>query len=465
MQFLFRFEAPDDYGLKDTPVTRRVLSQPFTAALKAGFAAARKSDEPLLDANWITTGQDLEVASVRFDTPQPDTVVARIKGVAGETPIVTFKFVNEAGLWKLDDVVYGEVKDQASYRKICETAVKQAGTSSPAAPSKRIVRGPGKGYYEPSAINGPAAAAVRSYLENTYADCEIREGVGRCNLGASTQWLEMRYLKAEGVADAYALVQMNVSFDTGNMGTSSLYIWRRETDKSYAFQGSAEMQTVFDAKAKWIGGTAFSISGLVVGKDDAQCCAKTKATLIVRVKDGMLSVADVAERRQVASAQSFASATQAPLPISTSSAVTSDGRTPLAPITNLNLAKGTLNGEQGTSFEHNGSTVLVFEKAGVVLYETPKPQIADTIKPGDLLFSGHISAKGITRGTAYTFKKGCNPAPYAVTGRYNFEGFGGRNELVLSGAAPVPDKASCAIKGYSTASPNAHLKIEFQSDT
>ncbi len=128
----------------------------------------------------------------------------------------------------------------------------------------------------------------------------------------------------------------------------------------------------------------------------------------------------------------------------------------------LDLQRGVFHGEHGTSFDHNGSQVIVFEKGGVIVYEIPKASIAGTVKPGDLLFSGSLAGSaGRARGTAFVFKSGCEPAPYAVTGRMTWQGWGGRNEIVLRGRSPVRAENSCAIASYSATSPNSVLRIEF----
>jgi hypothetical protein len=128
----------------------------------------------------------------------------------------------------------------------------------------------------------------------------------------------------------------------------------------------------------------------------------------------------------------------------------------------LDLQRAVFHGERGTSFDHNGSQVIVFEKSGLIVYEIPKPSIAGSVRPGDLLFAGTLggSAAG-ARGTAFVFKSGCEPASYAVTGRMTFEGYGARNEIILRGRSPVRVENSCAIARYSATSPNAVLRIEF----
>ncbi|MNE77864.1 hypothetical protein D3C80_1742180 [compost metagenome] len=56
-------------------------------------------------------------------------------------------------------------------------------------------------------------------------------------------------------------------------------------------------------------------------------------------------------------------------------------------------------------------------------------------------------------GVAYTYKKGCEPAPYLVSGHFN-----GSAKLTLQGKAPV--REGCTVVGYSNKSPNAKLVFD-----
>jgi hypothetical protein len=120
----------------------------------------------------------------------------------------------------------------------------------------------------------------------------------------------------------------------------------------------------------------------------------------------------------------------------------------------------------GMPYDHNGSIVRVNEQIGEIRYESPKRAIAGTIRPGTLLFKGAFrdlakrgeSARGTVEGTAYVFKKGCDPAPYAVVGTYDAW------TVTLRGAAPKRDPKSCAILNTIKASPHAVLKFEVLGD-
>jgi len=106
------------------------------------------------------------------------------------------------------------------------------------------------------------------------------------------------------------------------------------------------------------------------------------------------------------------------------------------------------------SFDHNGSLVFVDSTANRITYTEPKPSIAGTVKQGDTLFVGTIGDQRIW-GTAYVFKRGCEPAGYNVSGRWSSDG-----GFVLRGAAPIREKDGCRIIGYSDTSPNAVLRFK-----
>jgi hypothetical protein len=122
---------------------------------------------------------------------------------------------------------------------------------------------------------------------------------------------------------------------------------------------------------------------------------------------------------------------------------------------------GVYDGEQGDAFDHNGSWVYIFRHAGLIVYDKPKPVIADVVKKGDILFRGKIG-KSQVAGTAYVFKSGCAPEPYEVHGGGLADKLDAR--LVLRGAAPVRAKGGCAVVGHSTTSGNATLAFQGQGE-
>ena len=101
---------------------------------------------------------------------------------------------------------------------------------------------------------------------------------------------------------------------------------------------------------------------------------------------------------------------------------------------------------------HNGSYMKIDTDKGFIVYIEPKYK---TIEPRTMLFRGSIVRGGPISGMAYTFKKGCEPAPYYV------EGFWDENsvDVILRGPSPVRSKTGCEVTGYSSKSPNATLKF------
>jgi hypothetical protein len=105
-------------------------------------------------------------------------------------------------------------------------------------------------------------------------------------------------------------------------------------------------------------------------------------------------------------------------------------------------------------WDHNGSIMKVDRDAGIIRYLRPKPSLAGTVTPGTVVFEGIIEARGgAVKGLAYTFKKGCAPAPYRVSGFYNPE----LEWIQLEGAAPI--RRGCAIVGYDGGSGHAELRF------
>lgn len=111
-------------------------------------------------------------------------------------------------------------------------------------------------------------------------------------------------------------------------------------------------------------------------------------------------------------------------------------------------------------FDHNGSEMDVDPEAGTILYREPKPTIAGTVKPRTLLFKADrpwdvYDEKSVVEGTAYVFKKGCEPAPYRVSGRHE-----GWHTLILKGPAPIREKNGCRVIGYKN---NGNSTLKFVS--
>jgi hypothetical protein len=114
-------------------------------------------------------------------------------------------------------------------------------------------------------------------------------------------------------------------------------------------------------------------------------------------------------------------------------------------------------GFDGLPYTHNGSFMKVDERLGEIRYEQPRRGLQGTISPGDVVFRGRFvdapgqRGKGRVSGVAYTFKKGCAPARYAVEGSYD------PKTITMTGNAPRRAANSCEVLGASGTSTHATL--------
>lgn len=111
--------------------------------------------------------------------------------------------------------------------------------------------------------------------------------------------------------------------------------------------------------------------------------------------------------------------------------------------------------------EHNGSSMWHDEANGILYYSRPKASLAGLVEVSTVVFEGDpwtFSNRFSMAGTAYTFRKGCSPAPYRVTGQFvASRSPHGHDSIVLRGASPIREKNGCAVVGYTTNSGNAEL--------
>lgn len=125
----------------------------------------------------------------------------------------------------------------------------------------------------------------------------------------------------------------------------------------------------------------------------------------------------------------------------------------------LQIASATSSVSDYTA-DHNGSAVLVSPRAGIISYLHASRTMTRSVDVGTVLFRGRIASEGLS-GTAYTFKRGCPPAPYAVTGH----GYAGSaTSFVLIGYPPVRLPGGCAVVGYAEHGANAVLHFEAIGD-
>lgn len=103
--------------------------------------------------------------------------------------------------------------------------------------------------------------------------------------------------------------------------------------------------------------------------------------------------------------------------------------------------------------DHNGSVMEIRDDR--ILYAEPKASLRGVVKPGTVLVEGKWAGEKF-EGTAYAFKRGCPPAPYAVSGAKAERP--GQLDLVLKGAGPI--RKGCQVVGHSEASPHSRLVFE-----
>lgn len=118
----------------------------------------------------------------------------------------------------------------------------------------------------------------------------------------------------------------------------------------------------------------------------------------------------------------------------------------------------------GYTWYHNGSDMLVDEAYGEIRYDKPKASIAKAVKPGDVLFRGTFHKDGTVEGTAFAFKLGCPPAPYAVKGRYPNPATFTNGRMVLTGPGPKRKENSCEVEKLTSSSGHSRLVLDANSD-
>ncbi|MBJ3785449.1 hypothetical protein [Devosia sediminis] len=114
--------------------------------------------------------------------------------------------------------------------------------------------------------------------------------------------------------------------------------------------------------------------------------------------------------------------------------------------------------------DHNGSLMWHDAAQGVLYYDRPKASLDGLVERGTVLFQGapwSFEGEFSMSGTAYTFRKGCAPAPYHVEGGLVPGADPSMpDRIVLRGASPKREQGGCAVVGYTHDSPNAELVFQ-----
>lgn len=125
------------------------------------------------------------------------------------------------------------------------------------------------------------------------------------------------------------------------------------------------------------------------------------------------------------------------------------------------ITPATAQMSQGEYWDHNGSYMSIIRDGNslTIRYVDPKSSMRrHGVRPGTVLFRGRITGSRI-RGTAYTFRRGCQPASYNVSGRFERNDTYSAHRVYLNGASPV--REGCEVVGYTRNSGNAHLEFRY----
>ncbi len=239
---------------------------------------------------------------------------------------------------------------------------------------------------------GPAAAAVAAWFRtSTVVECVSPDGKGRrCTPDASTTW-DIRVSPDGHQAVAWATYTTD---PTGNATATAAAVFRREGETWRLNRELPGADRSPAGEVKWQG-ELLHYTVAVLKPGDARCCATGREARVI------------------------APAAEEP---------------------------------PGAPWMHNGSTMALDPEVGTIVYSKPRAGLSNVVRPGAVLFRGRLGFSGRdASGTAYAFKDGCDPAPYAVRGGYSRD----NETLTLTGAGPV--RQGCAVVGYSTASPHAKL--------
>lgn len=267
--------------------------------------------------------------------------------------------------------------------------------------------------------SGPAKAAVERWFAGVGGPiCSDANGAdGPCDLGRA---LSFRTFYDAGGTDA--LVFAHYSPSVGNAVSLAIAQFRRGGQDWTLVRPVTGVYGEGPDSLSFEGGRAtFTMDASMPG--DARCCLTGKQRYTLGLATGAVTASPkTAPKATLASGKrSFASRPE---------------------------------GYEGATYFHNGSQVLVDERAGVIRYDVPKASIRSAVSKGTVLFRGTFAASGAVTGTAYVFKAGCEPAPYAVSGQSK------GSVITLKGNAPRRDPNSCAVTG--TTASGAHTVLTFQ---
>lgn len=108
-------------------------------------------------------------------------------------------------------------------------------------------------------------------------------------------------------------------------------------------------------------------------------------------------------------------------------------------------------------WSHNGSTMLWYSNGQQRQVSYYNPRRGLSVQRGTVLFEGQKVGTEIY-GTAYVFRRGCQPAPYSVRGLVDPRN---QTHVILYGSAPIRQRGGCAVVGYNPQSNNSRLEFNY----
>ena len=126
----------------------------------------------------------------------------------------------------------------------------------------------------------------------------------------------------------------------------------------------------------------------------------------------------------------------------------------IAALTSLTFAGIALPASAADSvWNHNGSQMLLRADGNRRVLSYLHPRRGISARRGDVVFRGRKIGNRYV-GTAFTFRRGCRPAPYKVSGVLPSS-----TRIVLHGASPR--RSGCRIIGYTNNSSNSRLIFSY----
>lgn len=136
----------------------------------------------------------------------------------------------------------------------------------------------------------------------------------------------------------------------------------------------------------------------------------------------------------------------------------------LALVTSVTAAVAHSSSTQtGIFWVHNGSYMAEHKDGDnlILKYDPPRKGLGRLgIRTGTTLFHGRFLSGRRLAGTAYTFKRGCQPASYNVSGRViGNTTTPDKYKIILKGATPVRD--GCVVVGYKNSGNSSRLVFDW----